>query len=124
MYALDRHKRVARMVGYALTADDPGIWNDTAFVLSRRLTQLELASMAYAALSALDPDARLPVFKSAGGELTTHSPVPPLLGLMDEASFWADLASRNELKAYALACYKRMPPKDQAAFWAHVGKAA
>ena len=35
--------------------------------------------------------------------------VPFLAGLMEEARFWADMASRAELKAYALACWEAMP---------------
>ena len=44
-------------------------------------------------------------------------PIPAFMGrVMSEASFWADMASRTELKAYALACYRRMPPEDRIAF--------
>ena len=32
LHAKDRHKRAARIVGYALTADDPAIWWKTAAV--------------------------------------------------------------------------------------------
>lgn len=48
-------------------------------------------------------------------------PVPPLLSIMDEASFWADLALPQELDAYAVACVSRMAPKRKAAFLAYVG---
>lgn len=47
-------------------------------------------------------------------------PVPPLLSIMDEACGWADYAARAERKAYALACYTRMPQTDRAAFLAYV----
>ncbi|MDO5371098.1 hypothetical protein [Paracoccus sp. (in: a-proteobacteria)] len=46
--------------------------------------------------------------------------VPFLCGLMEEAAFWADRASRAELKAYCLASYQRMTPADQAAFLGYV----
>ena len=36
------------------------------------------------------------------------------------SSALSDLASVPELRAYALACYTRMPPKAQAAFLNHV----
>lgn len=42
--------------------------------------------------------------------------VPFMATIMEEAQFWADLASRRELKAYALACYRRMDPADRVAF--------
>ena len=64
-YALDRHKRAARAVGYALTADDPVIWNGVGAVLAVRLTDLELARLAYLALAALDSDAPEAVFVAA-----------------------------------------------------------
>ena len=49
-------------MGYALVADDAAIWTDVGAVLAVRLTDLELARLAYVALSALDPDARQAVF--------------------------------------------------------------
>lgn len=64
-FAKDRHKRACRMVGYALTADDPAIWHQTAAILAHRLSTRELASVAYAALRALDPEAREMVFGAA-----------------------------------------------------------
>lgn len=50
-------------------------------------------------------------------------PVAPLLGTIDEASFWADIASATELKAYCVACYQRLSPDDRRAFleWAQKG---
>lgn len=57
-FAQDRHKRAARMAMFALVADDPVIWNQTAAILSHRLTERETASLAFAALRALDPEAR------------------------------------------------------------------
>ena len=65
MYAQDRHKRAARMVGFALTADDPAIWEQTAAILGHRLTIKETASLAFAALRALEPEARESVIDAA-----------------------------------------------------------
>jgi hypothetical protein len=64
-YAQDRHKRAARMVGFALTADDPAIWGQTAAILAHRLTIKETASLAFAALRALEPEARESVIDAA-----------------------------------------------------------
>ena len=44
--------------------------------------------------------------------------------VMSEASFWADMASRAELKAYALACWQRMPAEDRVAFIDYLAKGA
>ena len=51
-------------------------------------------------------------------------PVAPFLGAMDEADFWADMATLTELKAYCLACFTRMPAKAQVAFLGYVGGSA
>lgn len=48
------------------------------------------------------------------------APIPPLLSAMDEAQAWAEWASPLEVKAYVLACFNAMPPKDQAGFLAYV----
>ncbi|MFN7269635.1 MAG: hypothetical protein ACK5UA_11715 [Cereibacter sp.] len=41
--------------------------------------------------------------------------------IMAEARFWAEVATRTERKAYALAAYSRLSAADQSAFLAHVG---
>ncbi len=64
-YAKDRHKRAARMLGYALTIGTPDAWNTAGFVFGARLTTAELASIAYSALRALDPDDREMTFNAA-----------------------------------------------------------
>lgn len=65
LYAKDAHKRACRMIGYALTLNDPLMWNQTAAILGHRLTSMELASLAYAAMSALQADEREAVFWAA-----------------------------------------------------------
>jgi len=65
LHALDRHKRVARMIGFALVADDALIWGQTSAILAHRLTERETAALAFAALRALDPAARQMVFDAA-----------------------------------------------------------
>ena len=59
-FALDRHKRAARAALCALTLQDerPEVWRDTAAILSARLSQAELVGLAFAALSAMHPEAR------------------------------------------------------------------
>lgn len=64
-HAKDRHKRVARMVGYALTAGDPATWGGLSSVVAIRLTPLEIASLAFAALRALEPHEREAVHNAA-----------------------------------------------------------
>ena len=47
-------------------------------------------------------------------------PVPAFDDLAAEAGLWADHASRDELKAYAVAIFRRMQPRDRDAFLAFV----
>lgn len=68
-HAQDRHKRVARMLGYCLTADDPRTWGGLSNVITVRLTPLEIASLAFAALRALEPAERQMVHAAAQWEV-------------------------------------------------------
>lgn len=57
--------------------------------------------------------------------LRQGAPIPPLMNAMEEARDWAAWATPFEVKAYCLACFQAMPPKDQAGFLAYVtGRAA
>ena len=83
--------------------------------------RLQTATSLACAIAACDPDDRVPFLERLLEELRPGWPqVPFLCGLMEEAGFWADRASRVELKAYALACYQRMSPADQVAFLGYV----
>jgi hypothetical protein len=75
-FAQDRHKRAARMILYALVADDPAIWNQTAAILAHRLTERETAALAFAALRALDPEARAMTCDAATHDDGPRDPVP------------------------------------------------
>ena len=56
------------------------------------------------------------IMEAALSDLMVGNPLAALFGEMDAATHWADLATQNQAKAYALACYKRMHPSNQAAF--------
>jgi hypothetical protein len=64
-FALDRHKRAARAVGYALTANLPVLWHDLSLIFIARLTGVERAALAFAALRSLDPEDRERIFEAA-----------------------------------------------------------
>ncbi|MCL4068222.1 hypothetical protein M3484_16750 [Pseudomonas sp. GX19020] len=79
-----------------------------------------LAADPREAIGRCDPgDADL-IMSDALAKMRAGRPVPPLMNAMDEARNWAAMASLFEIKAYALACYNAMPPKDQAAFLVYV----
>ena len=64
-FASDRHKRATRMIGFGLIADSPHVWADVADVLAIRLTDLERAALAFAALVSLDSPSRQLTFRAA-----------------------------------------------------------
>jgi hypothetical protein len=56
LYAKDGHKRVATMLGYALTLGTEDAWWGLVPVLTARLTEAERVSLAFMALNSLDHD--------------------------------------------------------------------
>jgi hypothetical protein len=140
----ERHKRAVTMLSHCLALDDAAAWHDAAVVWLARLTPPELLSivdMALRALAAdsltdeatgrlladLDDDQRINAadrMNEMAVMLGAGMPIAPLFNFMDEATFWADMATRAERKAYALACFNRLHAADQAAFLAYVQRGA
>lgn len=110
----DAHKRTARMLGYALTLAEVGAWWGFSTVLEAHLTTQERAAIALMSLKALPKKDCLAVVRVLLP--TRHLPDPPLMGPVDQASFWADYASTEELDAFCLACFNRMRVPRQSAF--------
>lgn len=110
---------MSRMLGYCLALDSAAAWSGSSIVAAVRLTETERVALALAALNSLTLDqAEI----TAGASIdAAGSPLPPFLGGMDEARFWASYAIRSELKAYALASFEAMSATDQAAFLRHIG---
>ena len=73
------------------------------------------------AIADCDPEDAALIMAAALADLAAGMPIAPLIGAMDEAAFWADLATPSELDAYALACTNRMAPTRRTAFLAYVG---
>lgn len=71
-----------------------------------------------------DPHDAALIMERALSDMARGMPIAPLLSAMDEAAFWADLATPVELKAYALACFNRLSVTDQGAFLAYVQRGA
>ncbi|WP_299677470.1 hypothetical protein [uncultured Roseobacter sp.] len=111
---------MARAVGYALAVGSSEAWLKLSRIAAIRLDARERAGLAYAALSTLsDEDARA-VAETA---LTAAGyPLPPLLTPMNDARWWASIASRAECKAYALAAYEALSPAEQMAFRNHISE--
>ncbi len=73
------------------------------------------------AIANCDPSDACEIMAAALSDLSIGMPIAPLISVMDEAGFWADLATQDELKAYTLACFTRMTPRNKAAFLGYVG---
>ncbi|KQI67601.1 hypothetical protein AN189_14920 [Loktanella sp. 3ANDIMAR09] len=116
-----RHKRAARSIAYALTQQSPDAYACLPIIFRARLDQIERAMIAWAALTSLDCDTAQEVasvaLKGAG------YPLPSEVDAMDDARWWAARASRQEVKAFALASFEAMPLTDRQAFLAYVSAA-
>lgn len=117
-YMKPEHKRMSRVLGYCLTLGTPEAWVGFREIANARLDRRELGMLAYSALNTLDTELAISTARAVLG--AREGPSPAFLGGMDDARFWASLASRHELKAYALACFEAMAPRDQAAFFQHI----
>ena len=84
------------------------------------LRSTQTATALCHAILACDPTDARQIMAVAYADLSIGMPIAPLTSLMDEADFWADLATVAELKAYCLACFTRLPASDQSAFLAYV----
>lgn len=72
------------------------------------------------ALVQFDPDDRLDVLEDAHDFLRAGMPIVLFGSIMEEATFWADRASRVERKAYCLASYNRLSEADRKAFLCYI----
>ena len=87
-------------------------------MFKEHLRERERAGLALTALASLPETAStLLVCKWRKG---AGMPNPPLFGHLDQAAFWADMATAPELDAYALASFKRMSPARKTEFIKHI----
>jgi len=121
IWASDTHKRMARVLCDALTRKSYEGWADASTIWGTRLEVAERAALAWAALRSLEPDdAELVAVEVLDG---AGYPLPPSMTPMEDARWWTAMASRRELKAFAICAFEALCPSDQAAFLAHVGRA-
>lgn len=115
------HKRMSRMMGYALTLGDADAWVGFATVATARMTSEERAALAWAALRSLDTPEQAEMVAEAVLQFADY-PLPTFLSPMDDARWWASFASLKERKAYALAAYEALPEREQMAFRRHISE--
>jgi hypothetical protein len=106
------------MLGFCLTLGTTDGWAWFSQVATARMTAKERASLAFTTLKSLTRDEAELVASSALG--TAGYPLPPFLDSMADARYWASLATKAELKSYALAAYEALPIKEQNAFFQHI----
>lgn len=117
------HKSACRSLGYALTRSSFDGWDAHAAILAARLTPAERAANAWAALRSLAYRHARDV-SAAVLDRGPNFPPPIFDAPMAVARHWVKGASRDERKAYLVACYDELTPEDQAAFLAHVQRGA
>ena len=108
----------------ALAGATGAMSNELAFKTKHYRQRAKSATALCYAIADCDPADACEIMAAAHADLSIGMPIAPLLSVMDEASSLADMATFDELKAYALACYTRLRPADQLAFLAYVGRAA
>jgi hypothetical protein len=109
--------------GAAPTASGANIEKSKA--KSDYLDRLKAARNLQAAIDACDPALAAIIMDRALDALRIGEPGTALFNAMDQAATWAAWATPAEHKAYCLASYNAMPPKDQAGFLFYVkGRAA
>lgn len=101
----------------ALTGAVP---SEQAFAGKARIRNRETASALCHAILACEPIDAREIMVVAYADLSIGMPIAPLVSLMDEADFWADMATVAELKAYCLACFSHLPASEQSAFLTYV----
>ena len=120
----DHIKRASRSIGYAAWLNTSETWQGLPVILRSRLDARQRAALAFTVLKSLDRDDAAKTMQAVRSE-GAGQPIAPLFNAMDEAAFWADLATPEELDAYTFASFNRMAPARQAAFLNFVqGRAA
>lgn len=105
----------------ATGADQHG--EEVSFKTEHYRNRAKAATALCHAIADCDPDDAAQIMAAALSDLSAGMPIAPLFGVMEQAAFWADLATPPELDAYALAGTNRMAPARRAAFLAYLGGA-
>ncbi len=113
-FMLDRHKRAAKSLGYALTLADPMKWAATSIIWEARLEPPERYKLAHSVMLAMLPEDIEALIADVMG--AAGYPLPPFLDPLTEAQWWAELANPAERRAYCLASFLAMTKREQRDF--------
>lgn len=117
---LDRHKRAARMLGFALAADSPDTWQCFATVMMARLSVRERGAVTMMMCLTL-PDEDLSAIVERVGR-GAGMPSAPFSDIMGEAALWASSATTRELRAYLVTAFKALPKAERREFLDFAGR--
>lgn len=85
----------------------------------------EAATALCQAIAQCERDDAVLILSAALVDLSMGAPLPVWVNALDDARWWASLATEIELKAFALAAFEALRPKARLAFLSHVqGRAA
>lgn len=92
------------------------VWEDFQHNLNRSIAAVELIE----AVLDCAPRDRVLFLETILDQIRPGWPRSFNIDVMQEASWWADTATRPELKAYALTCYRRLSRDDKQAFLTYI----
>lgn len=117
-YARLSHTKAARALSDALTLGDRKAYKTLIVIWRSVLKPEERVALAWVALLVCDDEEALEVaMEVLPPEERAGWPSVPLDDVVDGADFWASLASRKELIAFALAILRRLPRDVRGAIW-------
>ena len=119
-YASAAHRKIAKVIGLALIANDSHAWLQVKLLLRVHLSAQERAALAFASMSSLDKDQRAAVARSTIPNSQIGAPLPTLDDLQVDAGWWAGNATNDELQVYLMACFNALDDQKQRAFKQHI----
>jgi hypothetical protein len=93
-----------------------------ANLLELKLTPMGALNLLAVSMRIAPRDPAITIMNKAVTDLSIGMPVPPLMTISDEATWWTSLASTEELKYYAAAIFNALSQDDKAAFMGYARK--
>ena len=121
-FAHPDHRAAARALGHALTLHEAETWLAFSAVIQARLARSERAALGFSVIKSLEDEDLEPTLDATLGG--AGEPLPWFLSPLDEARTWAQFASNEERRTYALAAFVAMSPGDQKEFLAYAQERA
>ena len=119
-FADPSHKSVSRCIAYSLhlaPRDGLAAFLPLIPIFRRKLDRHRRQGLAWAAGMACDQEEFAGIAEAILGAPETRAgwPMVPFEDVVSEASFWADHASEDELRAYAAVCLSRLADSERRA---------